>query len=137
MTHRLFPSYSTRHHHHMDFFCPTVNGIRVGYSSPALLRTLSPAERARVHGRAILVLTANPSYAVHGVHPGAKLAAVTRRLKVGRRFQIGLNAWYLAPAGPSRGVLKVRHGQIEEIGLADKRLTTSRAASRRFLARFS
>jgi hypothetical protein len=58
-------------------------------------------------------------------------------LNVGRRFQIGLNSWYLAPAGPSRGVLKVRHGQIEEIGLADKRLTTSRAASRRFLARFS
>jgi hypothetical protein len=34
-------------------------------------------------------------------------------------------------------VLKVRHGQIEEIGLAAKRLTANRAASRRFLARFS
>jgi hypothetical protein len=136
-TRRLFPSFSTRHRRYMDFFCPTVNGIRVGYPSPALLRTLSRAERARVHGRAILVLTANPSYALRGVHPGARLAAVARRLKVGRRFQIGLNSWYLAPAGPSRGVLKVRHGKIEEIGLADKRLTTSRAASRRFLARFS
>jgi len=136
-TRRLFPSYSTRHHHYMDFFCPTVNGIRVGYPSRALLRTLSPAERARVSGRAVLVLTSNPSSALHGVYPGTRLAVVARRLKVGRGFQIGLNFWYLVPGEAGRGVLKVRHGQIEEVGLADKRLTTSRAASRRFLASFS
>jgi len=121
----------------MDFFCPTVNGIRVGYPSRALLRTLSPAERARVSGRAVLVLTSNPSSALHGVYPGTRLAVVARRLKVGRGFQIGLNFWYLVPGEAGRGVLKVRHGQIEEVGLADKRLTTSRAASRRFLASFS
>lgn len=136
-TRRLFPSFSTRRRRYMDFFCPTVHGIRVGYPSPALLRTLSRKQRARVRGRAVLVLTANPSYALNGVHPGAKLAAVARRLKVGRRFQIGLNSWYLAPAGRSRGVLKVRHGIIEEIGLADKQLTSHRSAARRFLARFS
>ena len=51
-TRRLFPSYSTRHRRYMDFFCPTVNGIRVGYPSPALLRTLSPrAASARARPR--------------------------------------------------------------------------------------
>jgi len=134
---RLFSSFSTRHHRYMDFFCPTVHGIRVGYPSPVLLRSLPRKQRARLRGRAILALTANPSYTLKGVRPGARLAAVARRLKVGRRFQIGLNSWYLAPAGPSCGVFKVRRGRIEEIGLADKRLTISRATSRRFLARFS
>ena len=134
---RLFPSFSTRHYRYMDFFCAAVNGIRVGYPSGALLRKLSRIDRRRVQGRAVLVLTANPSYALERVHPGDRLATVARRLKVGRRFQIGLNSWYLAPAGPSRAVFKVRHGRIEEIGLADKRLTTSRFASRRFLASFS
>ena len=86
----------------MDFFCSTVNGIRVGYPSPALLRTLSAKQRTRVRGRAIIALTANHAYALNGVHPGAKLAAVARRLKVGRPFQIGSNSWYLAPAGASR-----------------------------------
>ena len=31
------------------------------------------------------------------------------------------------------GVLKVRHGQIQEIGIADRSLTGSRAAARRLL----
>jgi hypothetical protein len=134
---RLFPSFSTRRHRFMDFFCPTVNGIRVGYPSSALLRTLSPKQRARVRDRAVLALTANPSYAINGVHPGAKLAAVARRLKVGRPFRIGLNSWYLAPAGASRAVLKVRNGRIEEVGLADKQLTSGGVTARRFLASFS
>ncbi|HET9102424.1 MAG TPA: DUF6351 family protein [Solirubrobacteraceae bacterium] len=134
---RLFARFSTRGRRYMDFYCPTARGIRVGYPSPALLRTLPRHERNRVRGRAILVLTANHGYTLKGVHPGTRLAAVARRLRVGRPFRIGLNTWYLAPAGAGRGVLKVRRGRIEEIGIADKRLTTGRAASRRFLARFS
>jgi len=33
-------------------------------------------------------------------------------------------------------VLKVRHGIVEEIGIADRRLTRNRAAARRFLTSF-
>ena len=134
---RLFASRSARGRRYMDFFCPTARGIRVGYPSPALLRSLGQRERNRVRSRAILVLTSNPGYALEGVHAGARLAPVARRLRVGRPFRIGLNTWYLARAGSSRGVLKVRHGRIQEIGLANPRLTHGRAASRRFLARFS
>lgn len=121
----------------MDFFCTTANGIRTGYASPALLRSLSRAQRRRVQGRVILALTANPYYALRGVRQGTRLAAVARRLRVGPGFQVGLNRWYLTPDGSSRGVLKVRHGIIEEIGVADRRLTANRRAARRFLARFS
>jgi hypothetical protein len=132
-----FAKSSTRGRRYMDFFCPRSNGIRVGYPAPKLLRTLSPAEQRRIRGRVVLVLTANHHYALHGVRVGAGLAAVARRLKIGPAFRIGLNTWYLAPNGPSHGVLKVRHGVIEEIGIADRQLTGNRKSDRRFLASFS
>ena len=113
----------------MDFFCLTPIGIRVAYPSRGLLSQLSPAARRRVQGRAELALTANQHYALSGVRPGTRLADVARRLRVGRGFHIGLNTWYLTPGGASRGLLKVRHGVIEEIGIADPALTSSRAAA--------
>jgi hypothetical protein len=76
-------------------------------------------------------------YALRGVSPGARLATFARRLKTGAAFHIGLNYWYLAPNGKSPGVLKVRRGIIEEIGIADQRLTRGRPAARRFLKSFS
>jgi hypothetical protein len=82
----------------------------------------------------VLALTANPHYALRGVHPGARLSPVAKRLHVSRGIRIGSNTWYVLPAGPSRGVLKVKHGVIEEVGIADKSLTASRAATRRLLA---
>jgi hypothetical protein len=118
----------------MDFFCLTPIGIRVAYPSQAVLRPLSKRARARLRGRAVLALTADRYYALRGVHPGARLAPVAKRLKVKRGMTIGKNTWYVVPAGSSRGVLKVKHGVIEEVGIANKSLTTNRAASRRLLA---
>jgi hypothetical protein len=134
---RAFVSSSTRGRLYMDFFCLNKSGIRVGYASPMLLRSLSRSERARVRGKAVLTLTANQQYALRGVRPGAKLSAVARRLHVGKGYRVGLNIWYLAGNGSSRGVLKVRHNQVQEIGIADKRLTSTRASARRFLKSFS
>jgi hypothetical protein len=127
---------SNRGRRYMDFFCLTPNGIRVGYPTAHFLKTLSRSLRRAVTGKAILALTANPDYTLRGVRPGARLAKVTRRLRAGRAFHIGLNYWYLTPNGQSSGVLKVRHGIIEEIGIADKRLTRGRRAGRRFLREF-
>lgn len=133
---KRFARVSTRGRRYMDFFCGHAGGIRVGYPSPQLLRTLPRAERRGLSGRAILVLTASPHYALLGVRPGSHLAAVARRLRVGSGFQVGLNRWYLLPNGASRGVLKVRHGVIEEIGIANRQLTDSSRADRRFLTSF-
>jgi hypothetical protein len=121
----------------MDFFCLTRGGIRVGYPSPALLRSVSTAERLRVQSRVVLALTASPYYALRGVRVGTRLATVARRLGVGLGFHVGLNWWYLISNGPSRGVLKVRHGRVEEIGIADLTLTANRRAAWRFLTSFS
>jgi hypothetical protein len=129
--------FSTKHRVSMDYLCLTGGGIRVGYPSAALLRSLSPSERARTAGRLVLVLTSNPIFALDGVRPGARLAAAARRLRLGRGIQIGLNTWYVVASRTVNGVLKIRHGVVQEIGLVDRRLTSGRAQSRRLLGSFT
>ena len=126
-------------HNDFDNFCLYAGwGIRVGYPSSKLLGTLSSGERGKVAGRIVLALTANPFYALDGVRPGAKLTrAVTRKLKLGEDLQIGSNHWYISPGKASNGVLKVRHGVIQEVGIANHQLTSSRTTQQRFLTSFN
>jgi hypothetical protein len=131
-----FSRFSTRGRASMDFLCLTGGGIRVGYPSAKLLRSLSRRMRARVAGRAVLVLSANRRYAFRGVRHGARLAAVAGRLHVGRGYKIGLNTWYVAPGRLANGLFKVRHGVIEEVGIVVKSLSTGRRPTRKFLASF-
>ena len=133
----VFARWSTRGRRYMDFFCLNRSGIRVGYASPKLLRALGHRQRRRVRGKALLALTANPHYTLRGVRLRMRVRSLPRRLRIGRPFHIGLNWWYLVPNGASRGVLKVRHGIIEEIGIADRWLTRDRRAARFFLKSFS
>lgn len=120
----------------MDLYCLTPKGIRVGYPSARLLRRLSRGERRRVQGRVVLALTANTHYALRGVRPGTPLRAARRHLDLGRPFHVRLNTWYLVANGPSRGVLEVRKGIVEEIGIANRQLTAGRSAARAFLGSF-
>jgi hypothetical protein len=71
------------------------------------------------------------------VCPGATVTAASKKLKLGRVFHIGLNDWYLAPAGSATAILKARHGIVEEIAIADKVLTRRRSAQRTFLTSYS
>jgi hypothetical protein len=128
---------SNRRRHYEDFFCLTPAGVRVGYASPALLKTLSSAEQRRYEGRVVWASTSNPLYDVHGVRPGSGLAAAGKQLHLTGPFHIGLNYWYLAPNGSSTAVLKVRHGIVEEIGIAEKSLTRGHKAQLAFLRSFS
>ena len=134
---RAFSSSSDRGRRYTDFFCMTPSGVQVAYPSPALLRKLTPSTRRRVRGRAVLALTANPHYALRGVRPGVRLAKVAHRLRAGRGLRIGLNSWYLTPAGVSRGLVEVRRGIVREVGIVDGSLTASRAAERRLLRSLS
>jgi S-formylglutathione hydrolase FrmB len=132
-----FARFSRRGRRFMDFFCTGDNGIRVGYPSPALLRSVSATKRRRLSGRVVLILTSSRHYALRGVLPGVRLAAVAGRLRVSRPYPLGLNTWYLVPDGAVRGVLKVRHGAIEEIGIADPLFGSSRREARIFFSSFS
>jgi len=121
---------STRGRRYMDFFCLKPIGIRAAYGYPRMLR----AKRGALNGKIVLLLTADRRYALHGVKPGTRLSRVARRLRVGKRIQIGANAWYITPNGVSHGVLKVVRGVIQEVGIANRRLTANYRAARRFLS---
>ena len=112
-------------------------GVHAGYPSSKLLRSLSASERGRVTGRIVLALTSNPFYALNGARPGMRLSAVAKRLKVGKSFHIGRNYWYIAAGTAGQGVLRVRGGIIQEIGIASLQLTHGRAAQQSFLTSFS
>jgi hypothetical protein len=133
---RIYTRWSTRGRKYMEFYCLTPNGIRAGYPSNYLLRSVARKARRGKRDRIVLLLTANRRYALRGVRPGARLAKVRRKLKLGRGFRVGANTWYFTANGPSQGLLKVRRGVIEEVGIADKTLTGSLRLKTRFLTSF-
>ncbi|MEJ7751075.1 MAG: M14 family zinc carboxypeptidase, partial [Thermoleophilaceae bacterium] len=110
--------------------------LRIGYPGAGLLRTLSGSEKRRVRGRAILLLTSSPRFALRGVRPGARTSSVRRRFPRVRSIRVGLNRWFVVPRRGARLVLKSRDGRIEEVGLADSRLVGTRARAGRFLRSF-
>jgi hypothetical protein len=125
---------STRGHRYMDFFCLKPIGIRAAYPSPAMLHPLARSVRGALNGRIVLLLTSDRLYSLRGARPGARLSKVAHKLHVGPRIRIGLNDWYLFRNGRSIGVLKVRKGIIQELGIADKRLSYRTHAGKQFLA---
>jgi hypothetical protein len=127
---------SNRGQQYEDFFCLTPIGIRVGLASPTLLKTLPASERTRYAAHVVWASTSNPRYAIDGVRAGATLASAAKHLKLGKVLPVGLNDWYLAPAGSATAVLKVRHGIVEEVGIAVRALTRTRTQQRRFMTSF-
>jgi pimeloyl-ACP methyl ester carboxylesterase len=122
---------------HMDDYCLYGGwGIRAGYASAKLTSKLGPRERRRIAGRMVLALTTDPSYALKGAGPGQRLEATARRLHLGKPLRIGRNNWYFVPGKISDGVLKVRAGIVQEVGIANKQLTHGRTAQRRLLQSF-
>jgi hypothetical protein len=93
--------------------------------------------RRKVAGRVVLALSANAFFALHGVRPGATVAAAHKALGTGAPFHVGLNYWYTAHNGSTTAVLKARHGIVQEIGIANPTLTHGRAAQRAFIRSFS
>jgi hypothetical protein len=129
---RLMPHF-TRTRNGFDNFCLRAGwGIRAGYASNKLLRSIAAKQRKRYRGRIVIALTANRFYALQGVRPRTKVSAVRRKLHLGRPFHVGLNFWYVVRGRRANGVLKVRHGRIQEVGLATRAQTRNRAAQHRF-----
>lgn len=111
-------------------------GIRAGYPSANLLRGLSAQTQARLRGRIVIALTANPRYTLDDVKPGMTLAAVRRKLTLAEPFRIGPNNWYIISRSGVVGVLKVRFAAVDEVGITERRLAQTRAAQRRLLSSF-
>ncbi len=130
---RKYKHSSNRGKRYEDFFCLTPIGVRVAYGSPKLAKK----ERKRFENRVIWASTSSAFYSLRGVRASATVKAAGKRLKLTGPFKIGLNTWYLAPNGSSTGVLKTRHGIVEEIGIGEKVLTAGHKAQVTFLHSFS
>jgi hypothetical protein len=115
----------------MDRWCVKGGGaLRIGYPTARVLRShpgRSLVRRSR--RRALIVLTTSRRLSLRGVRVGGS----TARLRGLRRLRIGRNTWFLARAGKGRPVFKTRRGRVLELGIADRRLTRSRAAVRSLL----
>jgi FG-GAP repeat len=130
---RKYKHSSNRGKKYEDFFCLTPIGVRVAYGSPKLPKK----ERKKFENRVIWASTSSAFYALRGVRASATVKAAGTKLKLTGPFHIGLNTWYLAPNGSSTGVLKTRHGIVEEIGIGEKVLTANHKAQVIFLHSFS
>lgn len=84
----------------------------------------------------IWISTSSGYFAIDGVRVGATVAVAGKRLRLEPVFVVGLNEWYLAPAGAAIAVLKVRHEIVEEIGIGVNALNTTRRAQSQFLTSF-
>ena len=124
----LYRQHSNRGKQYQDFFCLTPIGVRVGYASPILLERLAKRERATYQGRVVWASTSNPYYSLDGIRAGESIATASRVLGTEPPFHIGLNYWYLARKTSYTAVLKVRGNVVQELGIADNALTTTRAA---------
>jgi pimeloyl-ACP methyl ester carboxylesterase len=134
---RAFSNSSDRGRRYEDFFCLTPIGVRVGYASPKLLRGLPVGQRRGYRNRVVWASTANPFYSLRGIRPGSSLRAARQRLRLSRGYHVGLNWWYFAPNGSATALLKVRHGVVEEIGIANRSLSRGRRGQGRFVTSFS
>jgi len=85
---------------------------------------LSGRERTELRGR--VVWSSDPFYSLAGIRAGESIATASLVLGTEPPFHIGLNCWYLARKTTYTAVLKVRGGVVEELGIADNALTTSR-----------
>jgi sugar lactone lactonase YvrE len=133
---KLMPAYTARNYHTDNFCLYAGVGIRVGYGSAKLLGTATSAAHPATNGKAILALTANPYYTIHGIRPGSTLATAARHRHLSRVVRVGHNDWYILPGTTSNTVLKVRHGIIKEIGIATKSLTSNRTQQLQLLRNF-
>ncbi len=127
---RLSSSWSTPN---QDFFCLAPIGVRVEYASSPMLQGLSAGARGARLGRVVLALSANTHYAIAGIRHGASLAAARRALGAGNLFHLGVNWWYFVTHQSWTVVLKLHHGIVAEVGIADPRLTNNRQAQLVFM----
>ena len=132
-----------------------VGRVRLGYTRRQLLRRVAPqpvrrgrlaqrwcakGSRGRVSAifpgrtrgaRARLVMSTAPGHRMRGVHRGSKIATALRRFPRARRI-----AARLYRAGTrSRRVFGVRAGRVRSVGVADRRLLSSRRLLARHLRR--
>ncbi|MGO9971670.1 MAG: lactonase family protein [Solirubrobacteraceae bacterium] len=110
-----------------DTFCLTPTDIEVGYPAGKLLRALPRALRTQLNGLAIWAATTNPLYSADGIAVGSTLIAAKARVRDLSLTTDNGNDMYSASFEHGTLLLAVANGLITEIGIADQRVTRSKA----------
>ena len=116
----------------VDRFCFTdKRALRIGYPSSALRKKLGKKNRKRFTAKkGILILTSSKKFKIGKLRVGSSARSLRRGLRVGR------NVWYTKKGSKARIVYKVRGKKVYEVGIADRTLTGSRSAQKRFFKSF-
>jgi hypothetical protein len=131
---RRFSGARLRSRQAIDRYCVAGGGsLRIGYPSTRLSRTLGRSLRRRLRGRALVLLTTSPRWAVLGLSPGESTRALRSTRRGRRRLRIGHNLWFTLPGRESRLLFKTRAGRVLEVGLANRALARTRASEERLL----
>ena len=93
-------------------------------------------DRLRTRGRAVLALSSHPAYAIRRVRSGSTVRTLRLRFRGERRLRVGRNAWYLVRGRRANLLFRTARNRVREVGLADRRLTSTQARARRFLRAF-
>ena len=109
-------------------------GIRVGYGTPAMSR--SPQLARRLNGRIVFATSANPYYSLRGAHIGMRVTALPASLHLDPAIQIGPNTWYVTTFHGTTDVIKARAGLVQEVGILNHQMTTTRQGQIRLLRNF-
>ena len=119
----------------IDRYCVKKGGgtLRVGYPTNRLASKLSRKTRKRIRRRAVLLLSTSKSFRLAKSKVGTRTRALRRRLEGEHRYRVGRNSWIVAPGKRARILYRTRRGKVLEMGIADKRLTTTGRGTVRLL----
>lgn len=122
-----------RYRRFVDRYCLSDGGtVRIAYATPRERSRLSRSERRRIGRESIFVLTTSRSLRIRGVRRGMGVRALHRRIGRGNRVRVGRNTWYFRKGRNSRHIFKVQGGRVQEMGIADARLTAGTRRAKRF-----
>jgi len=115
----------------VDRYCVAGGGrLEIAYPNRRLRRALHRRGGKRVQ----LVLASSKGFAVGGVHPGAPLKRLRRRVSGERRVRARHRSWYVAPGRRSTLIFELRGRRVRAVGIASSSLASGRGSAGRFLA---
>ena len=118
----------------IDRYCVVGGGtLRAGYPTRRLNAGMSSRARKRIRRRAVLAISTSKRFRVKRLRVGSRTRTLRKRLKGERRIRVGRNVWYTARGKRSRLLFRTRRGRVRELGLGNKRLTSTRRGTVRFL----
>jgi len=118
----------------IDRYCVVGGGIlRAGYPTRRLNAGMSSRSRKRIRRRAVLAISTSRRLRLRKLRVGSRTRTLRKRLKGERRVRVGRNVWYTARGKRSRLLFRTSRGRVRELGLGNKRLTTTRRGTVRFL----